>query len=135
MGTISFFRGVCFLSGSAGGFSAGNATAISAGASTVTATVGTATGGTSPYTYQWYRSTTSGFTPGAGNIVSGATSQTLNDTGLTASTTYYYINIAKDSFGNASVSNQASVTTASASVSGAYQFNFSVNSSIYTEAF
>lgn len=135
MGTISFFKGICFLSGSAGGFSAGNATAISTGSTTVTATVGTATGGIAPYTYQWYRSTSSGFTPGVGNIVSGATSQTLSDTGLTASTTYYYVNIAKDSIGNASVSNQASVTTASASVGGAYQFNFAVNSGIYAEAF
>jgi len=49
-----------------------------------------ATGGTAPYTYQWYRSTSSGFTPGAGNILSGKTSLTLSDTGLSAGTTYYY---------------------------------------------
>lgn len=35
--------------------------------------------GSVPYTYQWYRSTTSGFTPGGGNIVTGATSATLVD--------------------------------------------------------
>lgn len=38
-------------------------------------------GGTGPYTCQWYRSTTGGFTPGAGNIISGATScSALTDT-------------------------------------------------------
>jgi hypothetical protein len=47
-------------------------------------------GGISPYTYQWYRSTDSGFTPGLGNILSGQTSLTLSDTGLTPSTNYYY---------------------------------------------
>jgi len=50
-----------------------------------------ASGGTTPYTYQWYRSTASGFTPGGGNIRSGATSLTINDTGLTTGTTYYYV--------------------------------------------
>lgn len=49
-----------------------------------------ASGGTGPYTQQWYRSTTSGFTPGGGNIISGATALTLNDSGLIPNTTYYY---------------------------------------------
>lgn len=47
-------------------------------------------GGTGPYTYQWYRSTTSGFTPAAGNLISGATALTLADSGLLANTQYYY---------------------------------------------
>lgn len=55
-----------------------------------------ATGGTGPYTYQWYRSTTSGFTPGGGNIISGATSLTLADSGLLPNTTYYYKVVATD---------------------------------------
>lgn len=42
-------------------------------------------------TYQWYRSTTQGFTPGGGNILSGKTSRTLTDTGLTSNTVYYYV--------------------------------------------
>lgn len=50
-----------------------------------------ATGGTEPYTYQWYRATTSGFTPGVGNILTGKTALTLADTGLVPGTTYYYI--------------------------------------------
>ena len=48
------------------------------------------TGGIAPYSYKWYRSTSNGFTPGPSNIISGATSNTLDDTGLTPDTTYYY---------------------------------------------
>lgn len=70
-----------------------------------------ATGGTSPYTYQWYRSTSSGFTPGAGNILSGQTSLTLADTGLTASTTYYYKVVATDSAAATATTSQLAVTT------------------------
>ncbi len=55
-----------------------------------------ATGGTSPYTYQWYRSTTTGFTPGAGNLIAGATSLTLNDTGLIPNLQYFYVVKATD---------------------------------------
>lgn len=56
-----------------------------------------ATGGTGPYTYQWYRSTTFGFTPGPTNILTGATKQTLSDIPPTQSTLYYYVCVAKDS--------------------------------------
>ena len=43
-------------------------------------------------TYNVFRSTTSGFTPGTGNqIASGVSSTTYSDTGLTGSTTYYYL--------------------------------------------
>lgn len=49
-----------------------------------------ATSGTTPYTYQWYRSTTTAFAPGAGNLISGATSLTLNDSGLIPGTAYFY---------------------------------------------
>jgi hypothetical protein len=56
-----------------------------------------ATGGTGPYTYQWHRSTVSGFTPGSGDALSGATSLTLADAGpLTPGTTYYYILVVTD---------------------------------------
>lgn len=63
---------------------------------TANVAVTAATGGIPTYTYQWYRSTSSGFTPGSGNIVSGATSITLNDTGLTPGADYYYKVIATD---------------------------------------
>jgi titin len=76
---------------------AGTASVVSVGGTIATVTVGNASGGTSPYTYQWYRSTTSGFTPGSGNIIPGATTQTYTDTGLIPGTTYYYVNQVTDS--------------------------------------
>ncbi len=73
-----------------------------------------ATGGTSPYTYQWYRSTTNGFTPGGGNILSGKTALTLADTGLLPNTIYYYKVIATDvgHSNDTDESDQLAVTTA-----------------------
>lgn len=72
-----------------------------------------ATAGTAPYTYQWYRSTTTGFSAGPGNIISGATSLTLNDSGLAPNTIYYYKVIATDSSSPAvtGTSSQLAVTT------------------------
>lgn len=61
-----------------------------------------ASGGTGPYTYQWYRSTVSGFTPGGGNILAGKTALTLADTGLIPGTTYYYQLVSTDT-GNSNV--------------------------------
>lgn len=49
-----------------------------------------ATAGTAPYGHQWHRSLTTGFTPGVGNAISGATALTLTDTGLVPGTLYYY---------------------------------------------
>lgn len=44
----------------------------------VNLTAGAATGGTGgPYTYQWYGSQSSGFVPGAGNLLAGQTGQDL----------------------------------------------------------
>jgi hypothetical protein len=56
-----------------------------------------ATAGTPPYTYQWYRSTTSGFTPGAGNILVGATGLVLTDVPPLSDTIYFYVCVATDS--------------------------------------
>jgi lysophospholipase L1-like esterase len=76
------------------------ALSVTSGApTTLTLATTAASGGTAPYTYQWYRSTTSGFTPGGGNILSGATSTTLTDTGLVFGTIYYYKVVATDSQG------------------------------------
>ncbi len=62
--------------------------------------------------YNVYRSTTSGFTPGAGTFVGQTTSSSYSDTGLSASTTYYYKVTAVDTSGNeSSPSAQASATT------------------------
>jgi len=59
-----------------------------------------ASGGVGPYTYQWYRDTATPVTPGAGNLVAGATALTLNDSGLIPNTAYYYVLRALDT-GNA----------------------------------
>jgi hypothetical protein len=78
-----------------------------------------ATGGTGPYTYQWYHSTTTGFTVGAGNIISGATSLTLSDSSLIPNTIYYYKVVATDT-GNSNATveyTQLAVTTAATQLS------------------
>jgi len=62
--------------------------------------------------YTVYRSTTSGFTPSSSNQVGTVTSgTTFSDTGLTASTTYYYKVEAVDADGSSAASAQASATT------------------------
>lgn len=74
--------------------------------------VSAAVSGTTPYTYQWFRSTVSGFTPGTATSVSSASSALgLNDTGLTPGTVYYYKVVVVDS--NAT---PATVSTAQLSV-------------------
>lgn len=92
---------------------AGALTQVSVASTTASLSSAVATGGTGPYTYQWYRSTTTGFSPGGGNIVSGATALTLNDTGLIPNTQYYYLVQVTDT-GNSNVtanSAQLSVAT------------------------
>ncbi|MFZ0771856.1 MAG: malectin domain-containing carbohydrate-binding protein [Candidatus Sulfotelmatobacter sp.] len=66
--------------------------------------------------YSVYGSTTSGFTPGSGNLIaSGLTGTTYSNTGLAASTTYYYVVEAVDADGSSAASAQASATTQAAS--------------------
>lgn len=69
---------------------AGALSKVSVGRTTASLLSAAATSGTAPYTYQWYRSTDPAFTPGGGNIIAGATSLTLNDSGLTEGTQYTY---------------------------------------------
>jgi hypothetical protein len=76
---------------------AGVISLISVSDTTANLSATAATLGTGPYTYQWYRSTASGFTPGGGNLIAGATALTLADTGLIPNTTYYYKVVATDS--------------------------------------
>lgn len=71
-------------------YAAGALSKVLVGQTTANLSSAAASGGVSPYTYQWYRSTTNGFTPGAGNILSGQTGLTLADSGLIGGTTYYY---------------------------------------------
>jgi len=63
-------------------------------------------------TYDVFRSTTSGFTPGAANrIATGQTSPTYQDRAVAPSTTYHYLVEAVDAAGASAASNQASATT------------------------
>lgn len=56
-----------------------------------------ASGGTAPYTYQWYRDLTAGFTPAAGNMLAGKTALTLTDSPLIPNQSYFYKVVATDS--------------------------------------
>ena len=65
--------------------------------------------------YRVFRSTASGFTPSSSNqIASGITGTGFSDSGLSASTTYYYRAEALDTFGASAPSAQASATTQAA---------------------
>lgn len=78
-----------------------------------------ATGGTGPYTYQWYRSLSSSFSPGPGTIIDGATGQDLDDSNLIPNTTYYYERVTTDTGdSNATASsNELTVVTTPQSLS------------------
>lgn len=78
----------------------GTTSLTSTSATTITLGTTAATGGTSPYTYQWYRSTTSGFTPAAGNALAGKTATTCADATATRGVMYYYKVVATDSAGS-----------------------------------
>jgi len=91
------------------------ATAISSSQINLSWTASTAGTGCS-ITYSVFRSTTSGFTAGSGNqIASGLTTTTYSNTGLAASTTYYYLVEGVDAAGSSAASNQASATTSATS--------------------
>lgn len=91
-------------------FAAGALSKVLIGQTTAVLSSAVATGGSSPYTYQWYKSTTTGFTPGAGNIISGATSLSLNDSGNQPGSTVFYVVVVTDT-GNANVTVNSSQLT------------------------
>ena len=67
-------------------------------------------------TYNVYESTASGFTPGSSNLIANNVSGTTYSAAeLAASTTYYYVVEAVDSFGSSTASTQASATTSTGS--------------------
>lgn len=76
---------------------AGVLSKISSGSTSDSLSATAATSGTTPYSYQWYRSTTTAFSPGAGNAVASATALTLNDSSLIPGTQYYYKMVVIDS--------------------------------------
>lgn len=70
---------------------AGTLSIVSAGATSVSLVSTAATGGTGPYTEQWYVDTSSSsFSPSGSNIISGATALSLVQSGLIPNTTYYF---------------------------------------------
>jgi hypothetical protein len=87
------------------GLTAGNAT-------TATIDLAWSASPTLGVSYSVFRGTTSGFTPGTGNLVaSGLTALAYTDGNLASGTTYYYVVEAAGSGGASSPSNQASATT------------------------
>ena len=96
---------------------AGVLTFQNVGSNTSQITSTSASGGTGPYTQQWYRSVTNGFTPGSGNILAGQTGLTLNDSNLIPNTVYYYVVVYTDTgFSNNTVNSaQLTLTTTPAS--------------------
>jgi len=99
-------------------FAAGVASVLAVGSNTAQLSATAATGASGTVTYQWYRSTSSGFTPGVGNIIAGATSLTLNDSGLIPNTPYYWKLQATDSSGPTTVTyTQVTATTTPQSLS------------------
>jgi lysophospholipase L1-like esterase len=85
----------------------GTASLTSATNAAISVDGGTALGGTAPYAYQWYRSTTANFTPGGGNLLAGATGATLADSAsLLADTPYFYIRRVTDSVAATADTNQ-----------------------------
>lgn len=108
-----------FLADSISGTSAGTAlvsgtasiSTIGLTTSTVTMSVA-ASGGTAPYTYQWQRKTGAGGT--YANV--GSPGATLNDTGLTRGTVYYYRCVQTDSAPASVTSNEVSLTTCTSQI-------------------
>jgi hypothetical protein len=91
----------------------GAPTGTGTSSSAISVTWGTSTAGAScTVSYNLYRSTTSGFTPGSTNqIASGLTSASYADSGLAGSTTYYYVVEAADGDGSSAPSPQGSGST------------------------
>ena len=96
---------------------AGALSLVSVGSNTAVLSATAASGGTAPYMYQWYRSTSTGFSPGAGNIIAGATSLSLSDSGLIPVSTMYYKVVATDAAAATVTYTQLAVTTTATQLS------------------
>jgi endoglucanase len=78
-------------------------------------------------TYNIFRSTSSGFSPSSSNhIAAGLSSASFTDSGLQASTKYFYLVTAGDAAGSSSPSGQAYATTSSAGAGGACQISYRI---------
>jgi hypothetical protein len=94
IGSATLAAGFTYSAGAA--LTAGSATA-SGGDTEVNLSATAPAGGTAPYTYQWYFSTTSGQ---KGSTIAGATSLSYTHTGRTNGVAYYYTLDATDSAGS-----------------------------------
>jgi len=88
-------------------------TATASSSSQIALAWGASTAGAScTVTYDVFRGTSAGFTPDTtSRIATALTAASYNDSGLAASTTYYYVVKAVDSVGSSPASNQATATT------------------------
>jgi glucuronoarabinoxylan endo-1,4-beta-xylanase len=78
--------------------------------------------------YNVFGSTTSGFTPSSSNqIASGVTGTSYSNTGLTASTTYYYKIEAVDAAGSSAASAQASAETSASGGSSSCTIDYTIS--------
>lgn len=102
---------------------AGALTKVSVGQTTASLSSAVAAGGSGPYTYQWYYSEDSGFTPDVDSIIDGATSLTLNMTGLKAGTQYYFAVVATDT-GDSNATDESAELAVATSAAGQNQNQF-----------
>jgi len=78
--------------------------------------------------YNVYRSTSSGFTPSSSNqVASGVTATSYSSTGLSASTTYYYLIEAVDTDGTSAASAQTNATTSAAGGGSACTVDYTIS--------
>jgi len=88
-------------------------------ATTLTVSTTAASGGTSPYNYQFQRAPDVAGSPGSfSNIGPNSSATSYGDTGLTANTTYWYRVVVTDTDGGVVNSSSVSVTTSAAPVAG-----------------
>jgi hypothetical protein len=98
---------------------AGVLSQTSVGSNSLQAAATAVTGAVGPVTYQWYLSTSSGFTPGVGNILTGETALSVSVSGLIPNTPYYLKLVATDTgASNATVTYaQLAITTTASALS------------------
>jgi hypothetical protein len=91
-----------------------DATAANIKATTCELSVSAAMDGAMPISYQWFWSTSSGFTPGSATLLPGKTSLMPRISGLMKATDYYFVCRATDMSGVVCDSNQVHVRTLTA---------------------
>lgn len=124
-GGVDYYQSTLFsppnigaYSGTGGSGGSGSTTppgtpSISSATATSVSTIDlTWTASSNAWSYNLYRSLTSGFMPSPSNLVAqGIAGSPYTDTGLTHGTTYYYVVQAVNGAGTSSASNEASTTT------------------------